>query len=135
MPRRLNIVFDDELHLYQINGLSAAIHIIETHSWPALAAMDAQELEDAVRRAEAADVTLQLSPNRVRDTAGEAGTDVHSAIEIYHSTGELPDFDDFPPEQRGFIQAFSKFVLEQDPQPEASEIIVAPSLRGGIRHH
>jgi hypothetical protein len=151
MPRRLEIVFDDELHLYKITGehvpsvtqildetvpkqlsyfgyrcgLDAALHLIETTSWPALQMMDRVEMEEAIRKAEAADVTLQLSPNRVRDSASDVGTDVHLAIDHYLRTGELPEFDEAAPEQRGFIRAFSKFVFDQDPEAEEHELIVA----------
>ena len=151
MPKRLNIVFDDELHLYKINGnhvvsvtqildktvpkqlsywgyrlgLGAARHLIETTSWPALQAMDAYEMEQAIAQQERETKGLNLTPNKAREERADEGTAIHQAIEIYHETGELPSLTDFDYDMRGFIQAFSQFVLEQDPEVEASELIVA----------
>jgi hypothetical protein len=156
MTKRLNIVFDDQLHLYKINGehvasvtqilgntvpkqlqywgyrlgLKAAEHLLKTRSWPALQAMDWQELEAEVRTLERSDQELHLSPNRARDDRGDEGAAVHRAIEHYHKTGEIPAFSDYDPELRGFIAAFSKFVLEQDVEIEEVEPIVAHGDEG-----
>jgi len=99
VTKRLNIVFDDHLHLYKINGehvasvtqilgntvpkqlqywgyrlgLKAAEHLLKTRSWPALQAMDWQELEAEVRTLERSDQELHLSPNRARDDRGDEG--------------------------------------------------------------
>lgn len=71
----------------------------------------------------------KLTVNHQRDNAAKRGTGVHDALEQYCATGAIPSLSDFPVEERGFVQALCKFLIDHEPQPERTEVIV------GSREH
>jgi hypothetical protein len=52
----------------------------------------------------------KLTVNHVRDTAAERGQTVHDAFEAWGAVGTIPNPDDFPLEQRGFVRSFLRFI-------------------------
>ena len=71
----------------------------------------------------------QLTVNHIRDKAGDRGTAVHDALEVWADTGTLPDPLMFPVEQQGYVLGLRRFLEHVDPEPEASEIGV-----GSVEH-
>lgn len=67
----------------------------------------------------------KLTVNHVRDAAADRGTAVHDAAEQCAMLGVVPNPGDFPPEQRGYVQAFAKWVVDYDPTFVATEVVVA----------
>jgi hypothetical protein len=61
-------------------------------------------------------VDRKLSCNHVKEERGDEGTAVHMAIAQLAETGSIPKLSDFDPELRGYIQAFSKWYVDQDPE-------------------
>jgi hypothetical protein len=89
---------------------------------------------DAIRSG--ADETLEklltagkLTVNHVKEERGDEGTAIHHALETMGATGAPPRLSDFDPELRGYIQAFSKWFVDMDPEVLFNEIIV------GSREH
>lgn len=72
-----------------------------------------------------------LTVNHVRDKAGDRGTSVHSALELWADDGKLPDPDIFPPGEQGYVQGLRAFLEHADPEPVASEVMVG-SLEHGF---
>ena len=67
--------------------------------------------------------------NHVRDSAATRGKSVHDALEEYATTGATPKPSQFPVEDRGFVQALAKALMELDPQCEQTEVMV-----GSVEH-
>jgi len=68
--------------------------------------------------------------NQVRDDAGERGSSVHMAAELYAETGQLPNADAYPEEQRGYVRSLIAFLREYRPEIEDVEIAVASVEHG-----
>jgi hypothetical protein len=66
----------------------------------------------------------KLTVNHVKNRAGDRGSSVHRAFEIWTETGDLPFPDVYPEEERGYITALSKFIEECKPEPLKSEVMV-----------
>jgi hypothetical protein len=54
----------------------------------------------------------KLTVNHVRDSAGERGTSIHRAFETWATTGELPDPNDYPATEEGYIRGLVKFLTD-----------------------
>jgi len=67
----------------------------------------------------------QLTVNHVRDRAGDRGLAVHDALEGYADTGRLPDPTMYAATEAGYIRALVKFLRDVQPEPIASEVMVA----------
>jgi hypothetical protein len=78
---------------------------------------------------EQAVVKAQLTCNHVKEERGDEGTAIHHAINTIAQTGSPPRLSDFDPELRGYIQAFSKWYVDQDPDIIWQELIL------GSREH
>lgn len=65
------------------------------------------------------------SPNHIKEEKGTLGTSVHNAAEELGLTGRVPALDPFPESDRGYIQALARFWVDQDPEVELMEVIVA----------
>lgn len=72
----------------------------------------------------------KLTVNHVRDAAGDRGTAVHAAAEMYAETGEMPDPQAYPPEQRGYVRSLCHFLTEYQPEFIQTEVVV-----GSAVHH
>jgi genome maintenance exonuclease 1 len=55
----------------------------------------------------------------------QRGIDIHTVLERYAVAGEAPNPADFPPELRGYIRGLVDWLLDDDPEPEAVEQLVA----------
>lgn len=67
----------------------------------------------------------KLTVNHVRDQAGDRGTSVHTALELWAKTGKLAISNVFPPEEQGYVQGLNKFIVESGAAAVASEVMVA----------
>jgi len=67
----------------------------------------------------------QLTVNHVRDRAGDRGLAVHDALEGWAETGRLPDPTMYAATEAGYVRALVKFLRDVDPEPIASEVMVA----------
>jgi len=67
----------------------------------------------------------QLTVNHVRDKAGTRGLAVHGALEDWAASGRLPDPSIFPAEEAGYVRGLLAFLRDVDPEPVASEVMVA----------
>jgi hypothetical protein len=74
---------------------------------------------------EHAAMDMRHHPNAIKEDRGSVGTSVHVAAEVLQLTGQVPDIGDFPEADRGYIQALAAYYLEQEPETEAQEVIVA----------
>jgi hypothetical protein len=72
----------------------------------------------------------KLTVNHVRDKAGDRGTAVHDALEVWAKTGELPDPSIYPPQQHGYVLGLIAFLTDTMLEPEAAEVIVGSAEYG-----
>lgn len=72
----------------------------------------------------------RLTCNHVRDKAGNRGTSVHNAFERYCLTGHKPNPDEFPEEERGYVEGLLKFIEAVNPEPEKTELMVGSAVHG-----
>ncbi|HEY5708603.1 MAG TPA: hypothetical protein VIS51_04345 [Solirubrobacterales bacterium] len=149
------IVFDEDKHRYEIDGefvpsvtqiikvsdpfdagpwwgmrvgLAAVVRMLQNDALSPFFFSDEDPDEIILGRqskTEKAIVEAKLSTNHVRTERADEGLAIHHAIEQIKETGSIPLLSDFEPEMRGFIQAFSKWFVEQDPLFEWQELIVA----------
>lgn len=76
---------------------------------------------------------FKLTTNHVRDSAGDRGQNVHDALELWAKTGEMPDPDLFPPEEKGYVEGLVLFLADLEkgePEVIASERMVASIEHG-----
>lgn len=66
----------------------------------------------------------ELTTNDRKEAAGSRGTSVHNALENWARTGHLPSVDDYPDEERGYIQGLLGFLAEAKLEPLDVEIMV-----------
>lgn len=107
--------------------LTPATHPIENH--PTLAWRSAADNQLYVATEEQLVKMLtqeQLTTNHVRDKAADRGTNAHTAFEVWAAIGEEPDPQDYPLEERGYIQALLNFIHDADGgfTADAQEIVV-----------
>jgi hypothetical protein len=122
-------------------GIGAVVQMLQTGkiSWPSLSAQVYDEILTGVpvegpkkknRRGvdkveiEALVIENKLSTNHVRDKAADRGTEIHEAINIAGVEQRLPDITTFTEEMRPYIQAFSRWWLDQDPELLEMELLV-----------
>jgi hypothetical protein len=74
--------------------------------------------------------TNQLTVNHVRDRAGDRGMAVHDALEGWATTGLLPDVGMYSPTEAGYVKGLRQFLIDADPLPLASEVMVASREHG-----
>lgn len=74
--------------------------------------------------------SLRLGADAARDAGADRGTSLHDALEVYVTTGKVPAFADFPPEDRGYVQALCRWLLAARPEPSAVEVCVGSVLHG-----
>ena len=74
--------------------------------------------------------THQLTVNHVRDRAGDRGLAVHDALEGWATSGLLPDPGIYSPTEAGYVKGLRQFLIDADPLPLASEVIVASREHG-----
>lgn len=66
----------------------------------------------------------KLTTNHQRDKAGTRGRSVHAALELYASAGVVPKLAQFPPEDRGYVQALAAWLLDYRPECLETEAMV-----------
>lgn len=81
--------------------------------------------EDAVEMVRERRVGVEAATNR----AASRGIDVHKFLEEFGKTGEMPRMD-VPPELAGYVKGLEDFLKEYDPEPSATELLVADPDRG-----
>jgi len=86
---------------------------------------DADKLEAALKRD-------KQTPNHFRNKAAKRGTAVHDAAELWAVEGEVPNPNEFPEEERGYVQALATWIVEQQPEFVDSEIPVGSAEHGFI---
>lgn len=75
----------------------------------------------------------QLTPQNVMEKAGERGTAVHQALELWISDEILPDPDMYPDDQRGYVQGLLAFLQDlrvADHSKIESEVMVGSAKHG-----
>jgi hypothetical protein len=65
-----------------------------------------------------------LGAEAAKNRAARRGLNVHAINESFMRTGEVPKIGDHPPEHRGYIQAWAKWVSAREPEPVAVEQLV-----------
>lgn len=66
----------------------------------------------------------KLTVNHVRDKAGDRGTAVHDALEVWANSGKLAPPNVFEEEERGYVQALNDFLTDFGGEAYASEVMV-----------
>lgn len=70
----------------------------------------------------------RLGADRARDEAADRGVSVHALLEAWSLAGTPPSPQDFHQEDRGYVQALSKWILKANPEPvEVEQIVVSPA--------
>lgn len=72
----------------------------------------------------------KLTVNHVKDAAATRGKSVHDALEAFATEGTVPRPSTFPAEDRGFVQALARALMELAPECEATEVMVGSSEHG-----
>jgi hypothetical protein len=73
---------------------------------------------------------LKLDPyNKMRER-GTVGDSIHAAAEQLGITETIPTIGNFPEADRGFVQALARYWVEQEPEVEQQEVIVASKRFG-----
>ena len=70
------------------------------------------------------------SPNHIKDDKGTRGTSIHNAAEKLGLTGLVPSIEEFPEDDRGYIQALAKWWLDADVDVKQMEVIVGSERFG-----
>lgn len=65
--------------------------------------------------------------NDVRDYAADRGTAIHDAAEQWARQKIVPNPAAFPDDQQGYVRALARFMIEQDPEFLATEVVVGSS--------
>jgi len=120
-PSGVEIAYNDEKHRYDVNGerfpsITTVLRVIDK-SAPLMAWAVKETLEGRDYK-------------ETRDTAATRGTSVHDALEVLARDGTPPLLDQYPQEDRGYVQALAKWWLAHRPKALMVEQIVAStSLR------
>lgn len=59
-----------------------------------------------------------------RDTAATRGTSVHDALELWATEGKVPNPQDFPTTDRGYVKALTAYLVDHQPHFLQSELMV-----------
>lgn len=71
----------------------------------------------------------KLGVDAKRDAGADRGTALHDVQELWVTEGKTPKLGDFAPEVRGYVQAYSLFLVTREPEPVEVEVIV-----GSVKH-
>lgn len=72
----------------------------------------------------------KITVNHVKHQAGTRGTSLHDALEAYVRLGTVPNVGDYPEEDRGFVMALARALLELQPAPIDIEVVVGSREHG-----
>lgn len=72
------------------------------------------------------------TPNHARNKSAARGTGVHDAAELWALEQTVPNPNDFPEEERGYVQALALWITEQKPEYIETEIPVGSAEHGFI---
>lgn len=64
------------------------------------------------------------SPNHIKSAKGTLGTSIHAAAQAADE-GNMPDIEDFPETDRGYVQAHARYMIASEAEAVTSELIVA----------
>lgn len=67
----------------------------------------------------------KLTVNHVRDKAGDRGTAVHDALEVWATTGKLAPPNIFNEDERGYVVGLNEFLTDSGAEAQVSEVMVA----------
>lgn len=67
----------------------------------------------------------KLTVHHVKGKAADRGTNVHSALELYADTGTLPNPENYPENEAGYVRGLVAFLKDTEPEVAASELMVA----------
>jgi hypothetical protein len=83
-------------------------------------------LNDAWAKPQLVKWAARMGPDmdRAREESTSRGRAVHSLIETYLTSGEMLNISEFPDEYRPYLRSAAKFILTEDPEPEAVELLV-----------
>jgi hypothetical protein len=108
----------------QVTGMLPSKNLID---WAANATADyaVDHLRELVEMPPSAALnTLKRARYEITDPAKRRGTEVHKIAEPAIA-GEPVDMDAVPPELRGYVESYMDFLDVVDPQPVATELVVA----------
>lgn len=115
-PTGVQIAFDDDAHRYMVDGerfpnVTTILGVVDKSA--ALMAWAVRETREG------------RDYKATRDTAATRGTSVHDALEILARDNTPPLLDQFPDEDRGYVQALAKWWIDHRPSPIWVEQLVA----------
>lgn len=90
----------------------------------------AQSLPENPEEAVKALTARKLTVNHVKTRAATRGTSLHDALEAYMRDGTVPMPAGFPEEDRGYVRALAKAMLDLNPVPLAMEVVVGSAAHG-----
>ena len=89
--------------------------------------------EDNIVADEAAIVDLlkqhKLTVNHRLDQAADRGVSVHDALETWARNGHMPNPEEFPETEKGYVQGLLNFIEDVNPAPMKCEVMV-----GSVKH-
>lgn len=72
------------------------------------------------------------TPNHQLSSAGNRGSVVHNAAEVWAKDGEVPNPSNFEEEHRGYIQALAKWISDDEPHFIETEVVIASRKHGYV---
>ena len=72
----------------------------------------------------------KLTVNHIRDQAATRGQSVHSALEAFARERTIPSLIAFPEEDRGYVMALARWLLDVKPEFLATEVMVGSAEHG-----
>lgn len=73
----------------------------------------------------------KLTVNHVRDKAGDRGSAVHDALELWADEDIMPNPDVFSPDDKGYVEGLKQFIIDSAFDPMMCEVMVA-SLKSRV---
>lgn len=67
----------------------------------------------------------KLTVNDTLSRAGDRGTAIHTILENYGTSGELPDMESIFPEYQGYARGLAKWLLDNEPEFVNQEVMTA----------
>lgn len=102
------------MELVKRGFLTPATHPIENHPTLAWTPGDGQFYVATEEQLVKLLTQENLTTNHVRDKAADRGQAAHDAFEAWGAIGQEPNPDDYPLEERGYIQALVNFIRDAD---------------------
>jgi hypothetical protein len=121
------------LDLFELGALGTAV------DWGTerehLCIFDSANFELITHRATEADVvdllkSHKLTVNHRLDQAADRGVNVHDALETWARNGHMPNPEEFPETEKGYVQGLVKFLEDLDPVPVRCEVMVGSAEHG-----